>query len=85
MISVDKPRHHSVGDVVQVFAVAVAWTLSTQPEASPPAPLPPHLEEIVTGSHPSLGVDGRASLTVMSSRPRVIRSLVALKWSSMRS
>ena len=57
------PAFSCVGDVVQVSAVAVAWTLSTQPEASPPAPLPPHLEEIVTGSHPSLGVDGRAALT----------------------
>ena len=41
----------------------VEWTLSTRPEATPPRPLPPHLEEIVTGSHSSLGVDGHAALT----------------------
>ena len=48
--------------MVQVFAVAVARTLSTRPENTPPGPLPTHLEEIVTGSHPSLGMDGRAAL-----------------------
>ena len=57
------PAFSCIGDVVQVFAVAVARTLSTRPEAALPGPLPPHLEEIVTGSHPSLGMDGRAALT----------------------
>ena len=44
-------------------AVAVARTLSIRPEAAPPGPLPPHLEEIVTGSHPYLGMDGHTVLT----------------------
>ena len=50
-----------LGNVVHVSAVAVA--LSIRPETTPPGPLPPHLEDIVTGSHPSLGVDGRTALT----------------------
>ena len=57
------PQFSCVGSVVQVSAVTVARTLSTQPEATPPGPLPPHLEEIVAGSHPSLGVDGCGVLT----------------------
>ena len=57
------PAFSCIGDVVQVSAVAVARTLPTQPEAAPPGPLPLHLEEIVTRSHPSLGMDGRAALT----------------------
>ena len=57
------PALSCVGDVVQVSVVAVVRTLSTQPEAAPPAPFPPHLEKIVTRSHPSLGMDGRAALT----------------------
>ena len=36
------------------------WNWST--EATPPVPLPPHLKEIVTRYHPSLGVDGRTTL-----------------------
>ena len=57
-------------------------TLSAQPEATPPGPLPPNLEEIVTGSNPSLRVDGTS--TVMSFRFRVIRSPVALRWPAMK-
>ena len=41
--------------------LAVPW--STRQEATLPGPLPPHLEEIVIGSHSSLGADGRAALT----------------------
>ena len=87
------PAFSGAGDVVQVSVVAVARALSTQPEASLPAPLPSHLKEIITGSHPSLGVDGHTVLTdvldryVMSFRlqviRRVIRSPAALKWSAM--
>ena len=40
------PAFSCVGDVVQVSVVEVAQTLSTQPEAALPVPLPPHLEEI---------------------------------------
>ena len=57
------PAFSCVGDFVQVSAVAVARTLSTQLEASLPAPLPPHLEEIVAGSHPCIRVDCHAALT----------------------
>ena len=46
------PLFPCVGGVVQVSAVVVAQT-----------PIPPHLKEIVTWSHPSLGVDGRTALT----------------------
>ena len=49
--------------MVQVSAVIVVQTLSIQTEATPHGPLPPHLEDIVAGSHPSLGVEGRATLT----------------------
>ena len=80
------PAFSFVGDVVQVSSLAVVRTLLTQPEASPPVPLPPHREEIVTRSHPSFGVDGPAALTDILGRlgdvfaARVIRSLVALMW-----
>ena len=47
------PAFSYTSDVVQVSAV---W-----PKAAPHGPLPPHLEEIVTRSHP-LGMDGHASL-----------------------
>ena len=57
------PAFSYIGDVVQVSAVFVARTLSTRPEAAPPGSLPPHLEEIVTGYYPSLGIDGHAALT----------------------
>ena len=57
------PPFSCVGDVVQVSAVTVARTLSTRPEATLLRPLPPHLKEIVTGSHSSLGADDRAALT----------------------
>ena len=43
-------------------AVTVARTLSNRPEATLLGPLPPHLAEIVTGSHSSLGADGRVAL-----------------------
>ena len=52
-----------VGSVVQMFAVTIAQDLSSPPEANQPGPLPPHLEDIVGGSHPSLGEEGRAALT----------------------
>ena len=38
-------------------------TLLIRPEAILQTPLPPHLEDIVAGSHPYLGVEGRAALT----------------------
>ena len=37
--------------------------LLIRPEGTLPGPLPPHIEDIVTRSHPSLGVDGRTALT----------------------
>ena len=43
------PPFSCVDSVGQVYAVAVARTLSIRPEATPPGPLPPHLEEIVSG------------------------------------
>ena len=51
-----------VGNVVQVSAVSIAQAVSVQPEADQIGPLPPHLEHIVVGSHPSLGEEGRAAL-----------------------
>ena len=47
----------------QVSAVTVAQTLLIRPEATPHGPLPPHLEDIVAGSHRYLGVDGHSALT----------------------
>ena len=41
---VGPPPFSCVSRAVQVSAVAVARTLSTRPEATPPGPLPPHLE-----------------------------------------
>ena len=49
------PPFSCVGSVVQVSAVAFARTLSIRPEVTPPGPLPPHLEEIVTAYHPPWG------------------------------
>ena len=57
------PAFSYIGDVVQVSTVSVAGTLSTRPEAAPPGALPPHMEEIVAGSRPSLEMDGCAALT----------------------
>ena len=73
------PPFSCVGDLVQVSVVSVAWAVSVGPDAN--QPLPPHLEDIVAGSHPSLGAKGRDILhsgiffisTFMSSRLRVSR------------
>ena len=46
------------GNVVQVSAVTIARDLSSKSEAKQSEPLPPHLEDTVGGSHPSLGVEG---------------------------
>ena len=46
--------------MVPVSAVSVARTVVTVPETD--WTLPEHLEDIVTGSHPSLGEEGRATL-----------------------
>ena len=54
------PPFSCVGDVVQVFATSVARAVSVGPDAN--QPLPPHLEDIVAGSHHSLGEKGRATL-----------------------
>ena len=54
------PPFACVGNVVQVSAVSVARAVSVQPDVN--RPLPPHLEDIVAGSHPSLGDEGRATL-----------------------
>ena len=56
------PTFSCVGNVVQVSAVSIAQAVSIQQEANQVGPLPPHLEDIVAGSHPSLGEEGRASL-----------------------
>ena len=47
------PPFSCVGNVVQVSAVTIAQTMS----------IPPHLEDIVVGFHPSLGAEVRAALT----------------------
>ena len=52
-----------MANVVQVSAVTVARTLSSRPGATPNGPLPPHLEDIVAGYHPSLGVEGCVAQT----------------------
>ena len=49
-----------VGDLVPVSAVSVARSAVVSPGVS--QTLPEHLEDIVAGSHPSLGVEGRATL-----------------------
>ena len=49
-----------VSNVVQVSAVSIARAVSVQPDAD--RPLPPHLEDIVAVSHPSLGDEGRTTL-----------------------
>ena len=49
------PPFSCVGSVVQVSAVAVAQDRLIPMEADQFGPLPPHLEDIVGGSHPSLG------------------------------
>ena len=70
-----------VGDVVQVSAVTVARTLSTRPEATPPGPLPPHLAEIWTGSHSSLGADGCAALMyILHKYSHVFPALGDMQW-----
>ena len=43
--------------------MTVAQTMSIQPEFASHGPLPPHLEAIVAGFHPSLDVKGRVTLT----------------------
>ena len=53
------PPFSCVGSVVQVYAVA--QDRSIPPETDQFGPLPPHFEDIVGGSHPSLGGGGRAA------------------------
>ena len=74
------PPFSCVGNVVQVSVVTIAQKMSIRLESTQHGRLPPHLEDIVVGSHPSLeerrGV--RHSLTfsirtIMSSRRRRIR------------
>ena len=57
------PPFSCVGSVVQVSAVADVQTMPVQPEVTPHVPRIPHLEDFVTGSHPSLGAEGCAALT----------------------
>ena len=57
------PPFSCVGSVVQVSAVTIAQDMLAQPEANSHGPLSPHIKDIVRGSHPSLGVEGRAELT----------------------
>ena len=79
------PPFSCVGDVVQVSAVTVARTLSTRLEATPHGPLPPHLEDIVAGTHPSLAVDGRVSLTdLLHKYNHVFPVPVVFWWSSTK-
>ena len=65
-------------------------SLPVQPGVASHGPLPPHLKEIVAGSHSSLGTGGRAALTtllhkyIMSSRLLGIRLPVVLRWSGMK-
>ena len=56
------PPFSCVGNVVQVSAVSIAQAVSIHPEANQIGPHPPHLGDIVAGSHPSLGEEGRAAL-----------------------
>ena len=56
------PPISCVGNVVQVSALSIAQAVSIQPEANQIGPLPPNLEDIVAGSHPSLGEEGRTAL-----------------------
>ena len=55
------PSFTCVGNLVPVSAVSVAMAEQTLPKDSCVA-LPDHLEDIVTGSHPSLGEAGRLLL-----------------------
>ena len=54
------PSFSCVGDLAPVSAVSVARSVVVPPGVS--RPLPEHLEDIVAGSHPSLGVEGWATL-----------------------
>ena len=49
-----------VGDLVPVLAVSVARSAIVSPGVG--RTLPEHLEDIVVGSHPSLGEEGRSTL-----------------------
>ena len=55
------PSFSCVGYLVLVSAVSVACAESVSPKEEGGA-LPDHLEDIITGSHPSLGEAGRLSL-----------------------
>ena len=73
-------------NLVLVSAVSVTQTVVVDTEAN--QPLPEHLEDIVTGSHPSLGDEGQATLRnilhkFMFSRLRVNRSPGVLGRSDM--
>ena len=54
------PSFSCVGDLVPVSAVSVARSAVVPPGVS--RPIPEHLEDIVVGSHPSLGAEGWATL-----------------------
>ena len=54
------PSFSCVGDLVHVSAAPMACSAVVAPGAS--RTLPEHLEDIVTGSHPSLGLEGWATL-----------------------
>ena len=54
------PSFSFVGDLVPVSAVSVTRTVVVTPEVN--RALPEHLEEIVPGSHPCLGQEGRTTL-----------------------
>ena len=55
------PSFTCVGKLVPVAAISVALTVPGFPNDGPAA-LPEHLEEIIAGSHPSLGNSGRQLL-----------------------
>ena len=63
------PSFTCVGKLVPVSAVSVALTYSGLPDDGHIA-LPDHLEEIVLGSHPSLGESGRQLLRELLYRYR---------------
>ena len=61
MLRRDLPVCSCVGYLVLVSPVSVACTASVSPEEEG-GTLPDHLEDIIMGSHPSLGEAGRLSL-----------------------
>ena len=55
------PLHSNVGTLVPVMSVSVARSVDAVPELGT-AELPEYLEDIIQGSHPSLGESGRQLL-----------------------